>query len=77
MKFIFPNIHRQAAVEKQMNPKMYKVLQDITDMVNFIATRPLINRGIPTYYNEVCSNYSKYLSDLAPELDYMSCNTDN
>jgi len=46
MKFIFPTIHREAVVGKQMNLKKYKVLQDIIGVVNFIATRPLIKTGI-------------------------------
>lgn len=44
MKFILSIIHRQAVIEKEMNPKMYKVFQDIPNVVRFKATKPIINR---------------------------------
>ena len=71
MKFILSTAQRQAVVEKEMNPKIYKVIQAIAGVVNFIATRPLINRRILTIMSCVATT-GQYLSDLAPELKCMS-----
>lgn len=76
MELIFCIIHRQAIVEKQMNPKMYQVLHDIADEVHFIATRPLHKEYLQTIMRCVATT-AQYFSDLALELDCMSWNTIN
>lgn len=63
VQFFHCTIHRQATAAK-LEPEVHKVLQDVTDMVNFIKTRTLNSRVFTIAFNEMGSDHENHTSTL-------------